>query len=311
MGTLYFAQSIQAIPRKTACKFSNVVITNKLVITGLGTGRTGMKKTPLARVWAVAIAVLLTMALVSPRDSRAQTQQQSPAQLDFDIASIKPNKSMSGDSSLNTPGGGLSAVNVSLKVLMEFAYNVRDDQLSGGPAWLDTEHYDIVAKAPASTQPSSKGDPSDDTVRRRVQALLTERFRLAVHHESKEMPTLALVQDKAGAKLTPWKEGDPPGPHMHLESTRLVCRKQSMQRFASMILPGILGRPVVDKTGLTGEYNFTMTFEPESSAGTAPETPTGPTFVEALSDQLGLKLERQKLPVDFLVIDHAEKPDPN
>ncbi len=129
------------------------------------------------------------------------------------------------------------------------------------------------------------------------------------------MPILALVQDKAGTKLTPWKEGDLPGPHMHLDTTKLICRKQSMQRFASMILPGILGRPVIDKTGLTGEYNFTMTFEPDPSpsrpAGTAAEAPVGPTFVEALSDQLGLKLERQKGPVDFLVIDRAEKPDPN
>ena len=221
---------------------------------------------------------------------------------------------MSQDMGLNpTPGGGLTVVNATLRTLITFAYNIRDFELSGGPDWLDTEHYDILAKASSDL----KDDESTGyyPVRLRLQGLLAERFHLAVHHETREMPVLALVQDKGGAKLQLWKEGDLPGPHMRLDYTKLTCRKQSMQRFASSILSGILGRAVIDKTGLPGEYNFTMTFEPDRPparpSDAAPEPPRGPTFVEALSDQLGLKPERQKGPVGLLLIDHAERPDPN
>jgi uncharacterized protein (TIGR03435 family) len=273
-----------------------------------------MKKTLLAAVGVFSVAAPFMTGLVgAPCRAQSQSQQQ-PAALSFDVASVKPNKSMSQDMGLNpTPGGGLTVVNATLQTLMTFAYNIRDYQLSGGPAWLDTEHYDISAKASSDLR-------DDDSsgyypVRIRLQTLLAERFHLVVHHETKEMPVFALVQDKGGAKLTPWMEGDLPGPHMHLEYTKLTCRKQSMQRFASAILSQILGRTVIDKTGLTGEYNFTMTFAPDTppsrSANAAPEAPAGPTFVEALQDQLGLKLERQQGPVDILVIDHAERADPN
>jgi len=169
---------------------------------------------------------------------------------------------------------------------------------SGGPSWLDAERYDIIAKAPAGTRISNPDTlwiiPPDDPVRTRLQTLLAERFHLAVHRETKETTIFALMQDKAGAKLQPWKEGDLPGPSMRLEYTKLTCRKYSMEQFATVILSRRLGTTVVDKTGIAGEYNFIMTFQPDSPAGTAPDAATGPTFLQALHDQLGLKLERQK-----------------
>jgi bla regulator protein blaR1 len=278
------------------------------------------KKGLLAAVGAIALAGPLMMGLVSAPRGRAQSQnQQKEAPLAFDVASIKPSKSMTQDMSLNrTPGGGLEMVNGTLKTLVGFAYDLRDDQLSGGPVWFDSERYDIVAKAPPGTKISNPDTPmivpADDPVRIRIRTLLADRFHLAVHHETKEMPILALVQDKSGAKLEAWKEGDLPGPHMRLDYTKLTCRKQSMQSFASVVLARVLGSNVVDKTGLTGEYNFVVTFQPESrtsKAGAVPQASEGPTFVEALREQLGLRLERQRGPVEILVIDHAEKPDPN
>ena len=119
---------------------------------------------------------------------------------------------------------------------------------------------------------------------------------------------------KAGAKLEPWKEADLPGSHMRLEHTKLTCRQYTMQRFASAILSQRIGTAVIDKTGLTGEYNFVITFGPDqlqSRADPGLDAAAGPTFIEALRQQLGLKLERQKGPIDILVIDRAERPDPN
>lgn len=279
-----------------------------------GLGLTG--KALLATAAAIAVAGPFMVGLVTAPRSHAQTQP--AAALAFEVASVKPNRSMTQDMSLNpTPGGGLEVVNSTLRTLIIFAYDLRDDQISRGPSWLDADRYDIHAKAPAGTKagiPNTTWLAVDDPLRVRLRTLLADRFHLAVHREMKEMPVLALMQEKGGAKLQPWKEGDLPGPSMHLDYTKLTCRKYSMQRFASVILAGRLGMAVIDKTGLGGEYNFGMTFQPDpppSRTGAAPEAGTGPTFLEALHDQLGLKLERQKAPVDFLVIDHVEKPEAN
>ena len=226
---------------------------------------------------------------------------------------------MTQDMSLNrTPGGGLEMINGTPRTLVKFAYNVSDYQLYGVPQWFDTERYNVIAKAPAGTKVPNPEKPwfvpDDDSVRSRTQNLLAERFHLGAHHETRELPVFALVQEKAGAKLQPWKEGDLPGPSMRFEYTKLTCRKHSMQRFATVILSEHLRAAVIDKTGLTGEYNFVMTFQPDpppSRDGTASDAAAGPTFVEALRDQLGLKLERQKGPVNILVIDHVERPTEN
>ena len=264
----------------------------------------------------VAFALVLAATAFAVMVAPAQTPVQGLA---FEVASVKPNTAMSHNMSVNrTPGGGLEVVNETLRILISFAYNLRDDQNSGGPSWLDTERYDIIAKAPAGTQISNPSTPwivpDDDPVRVRLQTLLAERFHLAVHRETKEKTVFALAQEKGGAKLQPWKEGDLPGPSMRLDYTKLTCRKYSMQLFATVIISQRLGTAVIDKTGLEGEYNFVMTFQPDpplSRSGTTPDPAAGPTFLEALHDQLGLKLERQKGLVDILVIDHAQKPDPN
>jgi uncharacterized protein (TIGR03435 family) len=274
-----------------------------------------MRRMPI--VSGVVACTALMAGLNSARDSYAQSpDSQKSAALTFEVASLKPNKSMAGNMSLNhTPGGGLEMVNGTTRMLIQFAYGVSDYQLSGVPDWFDSDHYDLIAKAPAGTEMSKSDAPwivaSSDPARARLQNLLAERFHLVVHHETKEMPVFALVQDKGGAKLQLWKEGDLPGPSMHGTYTSLTCRKYTMERLATGILSEQLRTTVVDKTGLTGEYNFAITFQPESSAARNTDAPAGPTFLEALTDQLGLKLEKQKGQVDVLVIDRAEKPDPN
>jgi len=239
-------------------------------------------------------------------------QTQPPA---FEVASVKPSPSMSQDMSLNrTPGGGLDAVNVSPRMLITFAYNIRDDQLTGGPAWLDTERYDIHAKAPADSPASTDFFDSAalDGVRLRTQSLLADRFKLVLHKEIKEMPVYALVVAKNGpkTKLEAWKEGDEPGPQTIGRATTLTCKKVSMKRFAEGALASHMGRAVLDKTGLSGDFNFTIVFVPERPGGASTDV-TGPSFLDALEEQLGLKLESQRGPVEVLVIDHMEKASAN
>jgi uncharacterized protein (TIGR03435 family) len=253
-------------------------------------------------------ALFLTCSLVICRGQ---------APLTFEVASVKPNASLGQNMSLNRkPDGGIEAVNATLRTLITFAYDVHDYQLSGGPAWLDTDRYDVVAKAPAGAKRPDPNNFFDNSatgeIRLRTQALLAERFKLAVHKESKEMPVYALVVDKGGPKLTPWKESDGPGPSMRGEYTKITCRKYSMQRFADAILSTRMGRTVLDKTGIEGEFTIVMTFQPDppaESPGSA--LPAGPTFLDALREQLRLKLVSTRGPVETLMIDHAEKASAN
>ena len=235
--------------------------------------------------------------------------------LTFEVASVKPNASIGQNMSLNRkPDGGIEAVNATLRTLITFAYDVRDYQISGGPAWLDTDRYDVVARAPADAKRPDPNNFFDNSatgeIKLRTRALLEERFKLAVHDESKEMPVYALVVDKGGPKLTPWKESDGPGPSMRGEYTKITCRKYTMQRFADAILSTRMGRTVLEKTGIEGEFTIVITFEPDRPVA-APATPGGPTFLEALREQLGLKLESTRGPVETLVVDHAEMPTEN
>jgi uncharacterized protein (TIGR03435 family) len=278
------------------------------------------KKALLAGTGVIAVMGPLFIGMVNAPPGRAQSQtRKQSAALVFEVASIKENKSLTQDMSLNrTIGGGLEMKNGTARTLVQFAYEVSDYQLSGVPRWFDIDHYDVIAKAPAGSKTSNPDAPwvvpPDDPVHERLQNLLAERFHLAVHHENREMTVFGLVQDKGGAKLQAWKDGDLPGPHTRGTYTSLTCRKVTMQRFANGILSQRFGTTVIDKTGLNGEYNFEMKFQPDpapSAAVAAVETAAGPTFLEALHDQLGLKLERQKGMVDILVIDHVEKPDQN
>jgi bla regulator protein blaR1 len=245
----------------------------------------------------------------------AQGQEPAPATLKFDVASVKVDTSVSQDTSLNlTPGDGLDVVNNSTRMLITFAYDIRDDQLSGGPAWAGTERYDIRAKtSPAETVPPSKGlydAGAIGRVRLRLQALLAERFQLVLHRETREMPVYALVVGKngPGPKLQLWKEGNEAGPQVIGRGTSLTCKKVTLQKFAE-VLAESLGRTVLDRTGLSREYNIKLEFVPEQRGASADLR--GPTFLEAVQEQLGLKLETQKGPVTVLVIDHAEKPSAN
>jgi uncharacterized protein (TIGR03435 family) len=171
------------------------------------------------------------------------------------------------------------------------AFHLTEYQLSGGPGWLDSDRFELQAKAEGA---------GESQLRQMLQALLSERFKLVVHTESKEMPVYALVVGKGGLKVREWKEGDPIpafGSGGHANNFR---EQGTMQRLANDVSGGPgTGRLVVDKTGLKGVYAFYVEWD------------EGDDFLAALQQQLGLRLESQKAPVDCIVIDRIEKPDTN
>ena len=235
---------------------------------------------------------------------------QSPASLPtFEAASVKPNKSGDRNVSIRRSPGRFTTTNTTLKMLITFAYDIRGHQLSGGPSWLDSDRYDIVAKAEGA-------DPSEAQLKQMVQALLADRFQLTIHREMKEMPVYALVVGKNGSKL---HQAEGTGPQMRMGRGQLTAQKVSLELFAKQLATQ-LGRSVIDSTGLKGDFDFKLEWTPDANQpmglkegvdGPAPADSSGPTIFTAVQEQLGLKLEAQKGPVELLVIDRAEKASEN
>jgi uncharacterized protein (TIGR03435 family) len=240
----------------------------------------------------------------------AQTQE-SPH---FDAASIKPHKwEGSGGIQISVNGSTLRAEHSDLNMLVEFAYNLRDFQLSGGPDWakhgklVESELFQITAKAPEGQQPSM------DDMRAMLRTLLADRFHLQVHHVTRQLPAYNLVIAKGGPRLTETTSEEKPGLHIGPKgrgSTTMTATNVTMQDAMRMSLGSYQGRPVYDKTGLTGHYTFTLNWS-DSDGGPDGPPQEFPLYSTALQEQLGLKLEPTTAPFDTVVIDHAEKPTEN
>ena len=232
----------------------------------------------------------------------------------FEVASIKPSQPASADRQITgfqTPGGGrLSTASTSLRMLITFAYNVKDFQLSGGPGWASSEMYDIVAKADGNATPPQ--------LRLMLQTLLKDRFKLALRNETKDAPIYELVVAKGGSKI----QEDTASARARLGMTgpgKLIAQKASLAMFAQL-LGTLAGRPVADKTGLASTYTFKLDWTPTVGEGglpgpggpdVAPPDSSGPSLFTALQEQLGLRLQSAKGPVESLVIEEAEKPTEN
>jgi len=210
------------------------------------------------------------------------------------------------------------AHNHALKTLIAAAYDVSVQAISGGPAWVESEHYEILAKAPNDVRPNLKEQNA------MLRALLADRFKLTFHREQKELSVYALTIAKGGSKLkestvSPDASPEGPAPLMFTvmpDAVRLPARYASMEELASVLQRSTLERPVVDRTGLTGRYDFDLEFVPDETLfggllGKGPEDSTKPGFFAAIQEQLGLKLEATRGPVAVLVIDHAERPTEN
>ncbi|HEY1335880.1 MAG TPA: TIGR03435 family protein [Bryobacteraceae bacterium] len=225
----------------------------------------------------------------------------------FEAASIKPRPAASGYEGLKgnpeqiraTPGT-LTATNASLRLAVGWAYEVRDFQIAA-PAWLSSERYDITAK--------SAGPATEAELRRMLQGLLTERFKLALHREQRESQVYVLSTGKSGPRLEAAK-GEGPG-KMSVSDGALVFHDTSMPELAERLSGGLLrmDRPVVNTTDLEGRFDFRLQMA-ENNLELKKSMERGdrdPSFIAGLLDPLGLKLQPAKKPMEFLVIDRAEK----
>jgi uncharacterized protein (TIGR03435 family) len=210
-------------------------------------------------------------------------------------------------------GNTLDAEHADLNSLVEFAYNLQDFQLSGGPPWTthgmldNSELFQVLAK------PAEGQTPTERQFRLMLQALLADRFKLQIHHVGKQLPAYDLVLNKGGAKL---KESAPDTEAKSMMSSptrtslRLVVARQTIGWLVENQLNIVAGRPVLDKTGLTGSYDFTLQWL-QDPTGTNPGTSDLPPLNTALQEQLGLRLQPTTAAFDTVVIDHADKPSEN
>jgi bla regulator protein blaR1 len=228
----------------------------------------------------------------------------------FDVASVKPNKSQTGVDRIRNANGAFLLENVSLKRIIGMAYGVDEgrDYLFFGPRWLEDENFDIEARYPPGT--------SENDVLRMLQGLLSERFHLQVHRDSKVFSAYALVTSKGGTKIRAKTLGpnERPVPKRRTLPGQFSASSITLAMFAdSLSQPAFqLDRPVVDFTGLAGYFDITLEWMPVSAADTPTNGADAASIFTALEEQLGLKLEARKIPLSVLVIDSVDRvPSPN
>lgn len=252
--------------------------------------------------------ILATIALVFAALAPAQDKR-----LTFEVASIKPVKpgGRGGGIKPMSAGQGYIAEGVPVKLIINLMYKVPMKQITGGPSWLDTDLWDIQAKADRSY--------NIDDLHTMFQNLLADEFKLKFHKETREGPVYALMVDKGGSKMKVNESAqDYEIPIMGGPGGVLTGKRVPMEYLCYFLVQALRddARPVIDKTGFTGNFDFTLSFAPELPANFPKENlPAGfldrPNLFDALRQQLGLKLEPQKGPVEYYVIDHVEKPAGN
>ncbi len=278
-------------------------------------------------------AALVVAAATGMHACTARGQSPSPnggAAPTFEVATVKPDPNDSGTVNFQVAPGRFRADNATVHDLVGLAYNVKtNDGIEGAPKWAGSDKFDVDAKiGDAEVATIQKLQPSQrlEQYRLMVRSLLAERFALITSTRIKQLPVYALVVAKNGPKLT---RLEPREQHMPMlwggSRGELHAKSVSMATFADWISgnPDTDGRAVIDRTGLTGSYDFTLKWtrvgaNVMSGPGTSPPASStiaidqaGPSFFTALQEQLGLKLEPAKGPVQVLVIQHVEKPSPN
>jgi uncharacterized protein (TIGR03435 family) len=298
------------------------------------------KKLLLVALGMAAIGGPVVFGLVNAPEIQALATQTTAGPLpSFEVASIKLNRSGELNGGMSTPRGRLTAWNARIRNYVAFAYHVQTFQVTGGPGWVDSDKYNIEAKEDEAVTEKIEKLPYQqrmDQLRLMVQSLLAERFQIKVSHQTREGPAYALVVTKDGPKFQGQKPGEqypngiagpngvPMGSHaMGLGPGGLRGQGISMAQLVGA-LSGQVSRRVLDQTGLKGVYNISLHWTPDpganpmatgrgisgADAAPPPDSP-GPSIFAAIQEQLGLKLEPTKAPVEIIVIDHIERPSEN
>lgn len=271
-----------------------------------------LNKPTFGRRLTPIVAMVLVTAILRV-DATAQAPAAAPT---FDVASIHINNTETDGHHhiVSDPAEShFRTVNLSLRELIQFAYDVPDSQILGGPAWLDSITFDIDAKSDPSVDAELHALPTEqarDQKQRMVQALLADRFELKVHQETRQLPVYALIVTKDGPKFKPSRID---GTTIDTGRTRLhIAGSDDTIGILARELALVLGRVVLNQTGLSGRYDLSLRWTPDDPASSASSSPDAPPDIfTAIQEQLGLKLESTKGPVSVLVIDSVEKPSPN
>jgi uncharacterized protein (TIGR03435 family) len=242
--------------------------------------------------------------------------QVAPAAQSFDVASIRINNTETDGHHhiISDPTEShFLTVNLALHALIQFAYGVPESQILGGPTWLDSIMFDIDAKSDSAVDAQVRVMPAEQARHQKqlmVQELLADRFQLKVHQETRQLPVYALVVAKDGPKFKPSQID---GTTIDTGRARLhIAGSDDTISILARELAQVLGRVVVNQTGLSGRYDLSLRWTPEDAAASASSSPDiPPDIFTAIQEQLGLKLESTKGPVPVLVIDSVEKPSPN
>lgn len=286
----------------------------------------------------VAALTLVALVASAPANAtRAAAQSTIQAAPQFEVASVRQNISDVKKGGIQTPPGGrFIAENMTLRALVQFAYGVLPQQVSGGASWVDTDRFDIVARADTNAADPlaarQRGDAG--SVPLMLRSLLAERFRLQVHTDSRDLPIFALVVARNDGKLGPQikaSQGECPstgpqtgaagcGVHMGKGPGTLVAAGATMAQLASSLTPWV-SRIVIDQTNLRGGYDLTLNWTPDqiseglsrkiAAGGLPPPDPNGASIYTAVQEQLGLKLDSRRGAVDVIVIERAERPTPD
>jgi uncharacterized protein (TIGR03435 family) len=254
-----------------------------------------------ATVLAAVLAVAQTPQTATPVVPMAKDAHPS-----FAVATIKPHDPNSNRQGFNTQGDRVTIRNQTVASLMQFVYAIHPRQIADAPDWVLHDRWDIEGTT------DTPGEPSLPQFQEMLQKLLADRFQLHFRREQRELSVYALRAAKGGPKLTPTADpkADPDQEaRSHGAELTQTYTSTSMAEFVMGMQFFVPDRPLVDQTGLTGRYDITLRYTPDESKSTDPDAPPG--LFTAIQEQLGLKLEPVKAPIDVFVIDHVKQPSAN
>jgi len=317
-------QQSPAIPATTFTRNGSTIKMTVTPLNGTYEGKVSADGNSIEGIWSQGMPLTLNLVRATPETAWVIPEPPPPpktmaadANPGFEVATIKPARPEGRFSLTVNRSGMLNTTSTTVADLIKFAYDLHPRQITKGPAWLESEKYDITAK------PDTEGIPNPTQLKLMVQKLLKERFQLTFHNEKKELSVYAITVTKTGPKLTKNESGGNLPGYGGGRGTFIV-RNSSIAEFGHILQANILEQPVVDQTGLGAtRYDFTLKWTPDPSqsqiGGPAPpnapppadNADTPPDIFTAFQQQLGLKLENTKAPVDVMVVDRLEKPSDN
>jgi uncharacterized protein (TIGR03435 family) len=289
-------------------------------IGGTYEGQVSANGNSIAGIWSQGGGRLpLTLTRATPETAWPIPAPPKPMAADapavFEVATIKLSNPDAPGKGFTVQGRQFMTINTTLSDLMSFAYRLHAAQITGAPEWIASVKYDITAR------PEGQGQPNERQLRDMVRKLLEDRFKLTVHRDTRELPVYTMIVGKDGSRLTR-NDSNPNGlPSLFFKGLGMLpALNASMADLASVLQTAVLDRPVVDKTELAGRFDFTLTWTADDSqfrglGGRVPAPSIDPNappgLFTAIEEQLGLRLENTKAPVEVLVIDRVERPSDN